>query len=607
MADEIVSKPDHGESIIDLLNAQSGIASPRLQIFFDDITRILDDLSSASNGGAIDASNFDPSSIIYRPSTGTSILPAVIDESEVLGRLPSGEIKGLGFVDVWSILGNGTTNITINSTGGANAFTVETSSSTKMFEVNGANNLVSISRSGISGTDGMLHIIHGTASGGAIQALSSGDNLVIESEFEGGMSIINGSNSTGNIYFSSPAYGEQTGNLWFFHDTDTSLPRMGISVREKEYLSIIDAVGALFNRDQDTDIDFQINTLGSAPFLFVDSSANRMGITNASILPTDGLLHLHEGGTAGAVTADVRYDTAVLESNGSAGISLLGGDTDRSGIVWGSSVNGNQAAALIYIPSTTQFFMDVQAVQGFKIDQNQAVFNDSALGDGRGPTSRREFRIETSTQESAFHMTDGGNPTRYQFNQGVSLISPPTQGIVTIRKIAVSGATASTLADSLILESDAEGGLSILVPNDGSAANIYFGAPVSGANAGRVSMVPSTGIMTITATQVNHSNNVGFAGRLDANVTTVIGTTHTAADEHVILVDDDTAAAAVTVTLPTAATADTIYHIKKIGSTANVTVDGNGAETIDGATTAVLTIQYESITLISDGTAWWIL
>lgn len=71
----------------------------------------------------------------------------------------------------------------------------------------------------------------------------------------------------------------------------------------------------------------------------------------------------------------------------------------------------------------------------------------------------------------------------------------------------------------------------------------------------------------------------------------------------------------VTITLPTAASAfnntdaiGRIYRTKKIDADADlVTIDGNGSETIDGATTAVLTVQYETITIQSDGSNWWIL
>ena len=45
--------------------------------------------------------------------------------------------------------------------------------------------------------------------------------------------------------------------------------------------------------------------------------------------------------------------------------------------------------------------------------------------------------------------------------------------------------------------------------------------------------------------------------------------------------------------------------VKKTDSSANsVTIDGNASETIDGATTYVVTIQYESVHLVCDGSNW---
>lgn len=77
---------------------------------------------------------------------------------------------------------------------------------------------------------------------------------------------------------------------------------------------------------------------------------------------------------------------------------------------------------------------------------------------------------------------------------------------------------------------------------------------------------------------------------------------------NILLVDDDTAGGAVTLTLPAASTAtNVVFWIKKIGSTGNVTVDAVGSQTIDGALTAVLTAQYEAITVVSDGGSWYIL
>ena len=91
-------------------------------------------------------------------------------------------------------------------------------------------------------------------------------------------------------------------------------------------------------------------------------------------------------------------------------------------------------------------------------------------------------------------------------------------------------------------------------------------------------------------------------------VATVTTTSHTAAAANpIILVDDDAAGAPVTIALPPAATAKTTYHVKKLGTTSSVIVDGDGTETIDGALTATLTTRYESIMLVSDGSNWHVI
>lgn len=62
-----------------------------------------------------------------------------------------------------------------------------------------------------------------------------------------------------------------------------------------------------------------------------------------------------------------------------------------------------------------------------------------------------------------------------------------------------------------------------------------------------------------------------------------------------------------TVTLPTAAdNAGRVVTVKKADSgSGSCTVDGEGSETINGATTVVLLYQYEAITLFCDGTGWY--
>lgn len=75
------------------------------------------------------------------------------------------------------------------------------------------------------------------------------------------------------------------------------------------------------------------------------------------------------------------------------------------------------------------------------------------------------------------------------------------------------------------------------------------------------------------------------------------------------LIIADATAGAITMTLPPAALlSGRIYVFKRINSGANaVIVDPSGAETIDGAATYTLSAQWNSVTIMSNGTAWFII
>jgi len=97
-----------------------------------------------------------------------------------------------------------------------------------------------------------------------------------------------------------------------------------------------------------------------------------------------------------------------------------------------------------------------------------------------------------------------------------------------------------------------------------------------------------------------------IAGLADDKVSvTVTVTSYSVTTEDIIFVDDDTVGSQVTINLPLANSRSSLCDIKKLGSTANVVVDGNSAQTIDDGLTATLTSQYESITIGSDGVSNW--
>lgn len=81
------------------------------------------------------------------------------------------------------------------------------------------------------------------------------------------------------------------------------------------------------------------------------------------------------------------------------------------------------------------------------------------------------------------------------------------------------------------------------------------------------------------------------------------------AQAHDYTIRADATAAAFSVTLPPAALlSGKVLTIKKVDASANaVTVDGNGAEEIDGAATFSLAAQYDAVTVQSFGTGWDVL
>lgn len=105
------------------------------------------------------------------------------------------------------------------------------------------------------------------------------------------------------------------------------------------------------------------------------------------------------------------------------------------------------------------------------------------------------------------------------------------------------------------------------------------------------------------------SNRCAFERGVNRRVRTV-ATTYTATLDDDIIIADSAGAGVFTITLPTAAEAyDGNTQTGKVLTFVNVhtddvTVDGAASETINGATTLVLDVQYERCTIVSNGTAW---
>ena len=113
-------------------------------------------------------------------------------------------------------------------------------------------------------------------------------------------------------------------------------------------------------------------------------------------------------------------------------------------------------------------------------------------------------------------------------------------------------------------------------------------------------------------------NTSGDIGADDARdfIDSAIGTRYVSSEDGAVTLDRDDevvvcdgSVAGFTVTLPAASgyTHKVYTIIAKDVSSGNIVVDGDGAETIDGAATQTLDAAYESITIVCDGTEWFII
>jgi hypothetical protein len=118
---------------------------------------------------------------------------------------------------------------------------------------------------------------------------------------------------------------------------------------------------------------------------------------------------------------------------------------------------------------------------------------------------------------------------------------------------------------------------------------------------------PIAKIVTDAAGEVTSIENAGAAYLINDNdIITEIDDTdspYTVGNNERVILADPTSGT-ITINLPTATRVGQVFEIKNVGATNAVTVDPNGTETIDGETTVALDTQFQTLTLVSDGTNW---
>jgi hypothetical protein len=171
----------------------------------------------------------------------------------------------------------------------------------------------------------------------------------------------------------------------------------------------------------------------------------------------------------------------------------------------------------------------------------------------------------------------------------------------------------SILNDFLSVEHDSTGAL--LLRSDGTLDNLmHTTGTETVAGVKTFSSSPVVPVPTLAAQAANKQyvdaavSAVGGGGGSGSAMVVTVATSNYAmsAGDWVILAN--ASAGWFTITLPAAASADHTYAIKKTDATSNaVLVVPSGGELIDSGSSATLALQNMSITVVSDGSNWYII
>lgn len=235
-------------------------------------------------------------------------------------------------------------------------------------------------------------------------------------------------------------------------------------------------------------------------------------------------------------------------------------------------------------PDGTQPFVTFRQEQyGPPFDPGEAIVNENQ--------QNHDFRVAGVTDANTLFV-DGSTS-----NVGVGESVP-------VNKLTVAGSFGPEL--STVSSSAAT---TIDVPSDTQSlpqATIFVVSTTGFPPAGTLSVVSSLGAQTVSytgKTATSFTGCSGGAGTLTTGNAVTLLSTNLDVQYYTLLCD--TSGGAITVNLPAANTCFRRVYVVKNISTNGVTVQANGAETIDGANTYPLAAQWDHVMIQSDGVSAW--
>lgn len=279
-------------------------------------------------------------------------------------------------------------------------------------------------------------------------------------------------------------------------------------------------------------------------------------------------------------------------TNGS-GTTASGSAVNLGGALTGNvSITSDQTHNVVF-GSTTY----ANAINNFQVftDNNISLATGDVVG---GTTERTVFDFSKSLVQLG-HITAGSVINQYTLNSGG-------------HSFTIGGSVKFRVTSGIEINTGSDATGDTYYRNSGG----FFTRLPAGTN-GHV-LTLAAGIPSWAAPVVSDGDkgditvsSSGTVWKVDFDVSSVTTTTHNetaTSGEKIILVDAATAGGTVTVNLPTAVGNRAKIHIKKTDAGANtIIIDGSGGETIDGSVTFPIYFQYQSLTLVSNGTNWFII
>ena len=283
-----------------------------------------------------------------------------------------------------------------------------------------------------------------------------------------------------------------------------------------------------------------------------------------------------------------------------------------------------------YIPPV-QSFLAVSNESVYSAERAAASGNNMVLSD-QGANSTYTFQtLRAGTPTANITLTATSSAAHYcDATGGAIAVTLPDAGtsldkVFIIKKVDSSGNAVTVTrvgsdtfdgATSYVLSAQYDW---VMIQSDGTATWRVIGKTVPAASApsdAQYLTLATNGTLSQERVFTPGNNVFGTDGGAGAAYTVQVGprsnntgsTVNLTAGSNTVQTCDCTSNA-ITINLPAASGAtDKLFRIKKTDSSANaVTIDGNASETIDGALTFTIPIQYMSVDIICNGSNWFIL